>query len=200
MTGLEAAELIEKDAVRIDQELVKALSHPLRVQILEALQDRVASPSELSREMDLGIGVVSYHTNTLVSCRCLELVHTVPRRGAVEHFYRATPRSFIGHQDWRRAPRSVRGGVTDAAVASFVAKAAAAVEAGTIDSRDDTTLSWMPMRVDDRGWSEIAAIMDEALGRLMDVHAASGARLGGAGGIPVVVGLAGFEASAEPGG
>lgn len=190
--------MVEKNAVRIDQELIKALSHPMRVRILEELQDRVASPSELSREMDEGIGVIAYHANTLVKCRCLELVHTVPRRGAVEHFFRATPRSFIGHRDWRRAPRSVRGGVTDAAFASFVSKAAAAVDAGTIDSRDDTTLSWMPMTVDDRGWTEIAEIMDQALRRLMAVHAGSGERLGEAEGIPVVVGLASFEASAAP--
>ena len=46
-------------------------AHPIRVNILEALQGRVASPSELSKEMDESLGVVSYHTNTLVECGCL---------------------------------------------------------------------------------------------------------------------------------
>jgi DNA-binding transcriptional ArsR family regulator len=184
----------EKQAARIDQELVKALAHPLRVQILEELQSRVASPSELSKEMEQSLGVISYHANMLVKCGCLELVDTQPRRGAIEHFYRATPRSFIGHQDWRRAPRSVRGGVTDAAFGSFVEKAAAAAEAGTIDSRDDTTLNWMPMTVDDTGWTEIAAIMETARKQLTDVHQRSSKRLSGGEGIAVIVGLAGFEA------
>jgi DNA-binding transcriptional ArsR family regulator len=188
----------EKQAARIDQELVKALSHPLRVQILEELQSRVASPSELSKEMKESLGVISYHANMLVKCGCLELVDTQPRRGAIEHFYRATPRSFIGHQDWRRAPRSVRSGVTDAAVGSFVAKAAAAVEAGTIDSREDTTLNWMPMTVDETGWTEIAAIMETALKQLTDVHKRSSKRLSGGDGIAVIVGLAGFEAGGPP--
>jgi DNA-binding transcriptional ArsR family regulator len=87
--------LSEKRAARIDPELVKALAHPVRVQVLEALQDRVASPSELSKEMEESLGVISYHVTTLAGCGCLELVRTQPRRGALEHFFRATPRSFL---------------------------------------------------------------------------------------------------------
>ena len=77
-------------------------------------------------------------------------MHTKPKRGTVEHFYTARPRSFIGHQDWRDAPLSVRGGVTDEAIRTFVAKVGAAVDADTIDSREDTTLNWMPITVDER--------------------------------------------------
>ena len=184
------------EETRIDQELVKALAHPLRVRILEALQGRVASPTELAKEMEESLGVVSYHANTLIKCSCIELVDTVPRRGALEHFYSTTPRSFIGHQDWRRAPLSVRGGVTEAAVNTFLDKAEAAVEAGTIDGREDTTLSWMPLLVDERGWEEAAAAMREATQRLTEIHDASRKRLGGEGkAIPVVVGLAAFEAA-----
>jgi hypothetical protein len=186
--------LTERNAAPIDQELVKALAHPLRVQVLEELQKRVASPSQLAKEMDQSLGLISYHTNTLIECDCLELAGTRPRRGAIEHLYRAKPRSFIGHQDWRRAPLSVRGGVTAATVGSFVDRAAAAAEAGTIDSRDDTTLNWMPMTVDDTGWREIAEVLDKALTLLMGVHDRSAKRLGGEQGIPVIVGLAGFEA------
>jgi DNA-binding transcriptional ArsR family regulator len=185
----------KKNAARIDQELVRALAHPIRVNILEALQGRVASPSELSKEMEESLGVISYHTNALVECGCLELVHTKPRRGALEHFFGVTPRSFIGHQDWRRAPRSLRGGVTSAALQTFIDKASEALEAGTIDSREDTTLNWMPMTVDAAGWGEIAEIMDDALKQLMAVHERSSKRLDGDEGIPIIVGLASFEAS-----
>jgi DNA-binding transcriptional ArsR family regulator len=187
--------LSKKNAERIDHELVRALSHPIRVNILEALQGRTASPSELAKEMDESLGVVSYHTNTLVECGCLELVNTKPRRGALEHFFSVTPRSFIGHQDWRRAPRSLRGGITSAAFQTFIDKASEAIEAGTIDSRDDTTLSWMPMTVDADGWREVAEIMEETRKRLGAVHSRSSKRLAGKEGIPIIVGLAAFEAS-----
>lgn len=184
-----------KKSSPIDQELIKALAHPLRIRILEELQERTASPSVLAEETGESLGLISYHANMLVKFGCLELIETRPRRGALEHFFRATPRSFIGHQDWRAVPRSVRGAVTAAAAGSFVEKASAAAAAGTIDARDDTTFNWMPMRVDETGWREVAEILDTALKHLMAVHDRSAKRLGGAAGIPVVVGLAGFEAS-----
>ncbi|HEU4599295.1 MAG TPA: winged helix-turn-helix domain-containing protein [Solirubrobacterales bacterium] len=77
--------------IRIDRELVKALSHPVRIEILEALRGRVASPSELSREMNETLGVITYHASALVKCGCLELVHSEPRRGVAEHFFGIPP-------------------------------------------------------------------------------------------------------------
>lgn len=77
---------------RLDQELVRALSHPIRVEILETLRDRVASPSELSRELGQSLGVISYHAKTLAKCGCLELVYAEPRQGSLENFFAATRR------------------------------------------------------------------------------------------------------------
>ena len=178
----------------IDQELVKALSHPMRVRILEALQGRVASPTELSKKFLEPLGVVSYHANALLEVECIEQVRTQPKRGTIEHFYTAKPRSFIGHQDWRRAPVSVRGGVTDEAIRTFVGKIGDAIDADTIDSREDTTLNWMPMTVDDQGWRETAEILDQARRDLQQVAIESRTRLGEEDGIPVVTAMAAFEA------
>jgi DNA-binding transcriptional ArsR family regulator len=80
---------------RADQELVRALSHPIRVEILQALEGRIASPAEISREIDRRPGVVSYHASTLLKCGCLELVHSRGRRGAIENFFAVTPRSLF---------------------------------------------------------------------------------------------------------
>ncbi|HJZ38460.1 MAG TPA: helix-turn-helix domain-containing protein [Solirubrobacterales bacterium] len=182
------------DHETIDQDLVRALAHPMRVRILEALQGRTASPTELAREFLESLGVVSYHANALLEVECIEQVRTQPKRGTIEHFYTARPRSFIGHQDWRRTPVSVRGGVTDEAIRTFVAKVGAAVDADTIDSREDTTLNWMPMVVDDRGWRETAEILDRALQELMSVATDSRERLGEGDGIPIVTAMAAFEA------
>jgi DNA-binding transcriptional ArsR family regulator len=182
-----------EDEETIDQDLVKALGHPMRVRILEALQGRTASPTELSKKFGEPLGVVSYHANALLDVECIEQVRTQPKRGTIEHFYTAKPRSFIGHQDWRRAPLSVRGGVTNETIRTLGEKLAAAIDADTIDSRGDTTLNWMPMTVDDQGWRETAEILDQALRDIQEVAAESRARLGEADGIPVVTALAAFE-------
>lgn len=84
---------------RIDYELVNALSHPVRLEILVALQGRVASPVELSEEIDASLGVISYHTSTLLKCGCLELVHSKARRGVIENFFAVTPRALMTGDD-----------------------------------------------------------------------------------------------------
>ena len=87
--------MTERRQGRADQELVRALSHPIRVKILQALEGRIASPAEISEEIDQRPGVVSYHASTLLRCGCLELVHSRGRRGAIENFFAVTPRSLF---------------------------------------------------------------------------------------------------------
>jgi DNA-binding transcriptional ArsR family regulator len=179
----------------IDQNLVRALAHPTRVRILEALQGHTASPVELTRESHGSLATLSYHFKKLEEFGTIEEIDTSRVRGSIEHFYATRPRSFIGHQDWRRVPLSVRGGVTGEALRTFVARIGAAIDAETIDAREDTTLNWMPITVDEQGWRETAEILDRAREEVTAVAAASRERLGGADGSPVVTGLAAFEAA-----
>jgi DNA-binding transcriptional ArsR family regulator len=78
----------------IDQRLVKAVSHPLRVEILEAFADQgEMSPTQIAKALDQRLGNVSYHVNVLKECEVIELVRTRPRRGALEHFFRPAPKT-----------------------------------------------------------------------------------------------------------
>jgi DNA-binding transcriptional ArsR family regulator len=186
----------KNDQESIDQRLVHALAHPMRVQILEILSDRVASPIELATALDKSLSHVAYHTRTLDDCGCLQLVGTEQRRGATEHYYKAAPESFIGSREWRQVPKAVRAGVTGASLQTFMDKAVAALEAGTIDDREDTTLTWMPVRLDDEGWGEITEILREAAERVLATEARARARLGSNGkhsAVSAVVALANFE-------
>lgn len=74
-----------------DPSAVKALAHPLRVRALAILTEREASPSELAEELNEPLGNVSYHVRLLHDLGLIELVGTTPRRGAIEHHYRARP-------------------------------------------------------------------------------------------------------------
>ena len=70
-------------------EAAKAVGHPLRARILEALAGEPRSPNELAVEFGEPLGNVSYHVLVLRDLGIIELVETAPRRGAVEHYYRA---------------------------------------------------------------------------------------------------------------
>lgn len=180
----------------IDQRLVRSLAHPLRIQILELLTDHVASPTSIADDLEVALGDVAYHTRALDRYGALELVDTAQRRGATEHFYKATPGAFVGGPPWRKVPRSIRGGISAATLQTFLDKAIAALEAGTLDGRDDTVFRWMPLHLDEKGWKEVVAIMEEATKLMLSAHLRSQDRLsesGGEGAVSTVVGQAAFE-------
>lgn len=181
----------------IDQRLVRALAHPLRVSILEILTDRVASPNRISEVLEADLTDVAYHTRALDKCGCLNLIGTTQKRGATEHFYKATPDSFLGNPAWRGLPGAVLPGVSGATLQTFVDKSAAALAAGTLDGRADTILRWLPLLLDERGWKEVVAIMEETTDRVLAAHLRSQDRLeakrGTAESMSSVIGLAAFE-------
>jgi len=186
-----------RDRDAIDVRLVRAIGHPLRIQILQVLNERDASPNEMVRVLGSPLGNIAYHTRVLEKCGCVEVVRTEQRRGAVEHYFRAVPRSYVGHQDWRKVPRSVRSTITATSVESFFQRLTAAYESGTLDDREDTTLSWMSVAVDDQGRREVTEILAEAASRLQGVHQRSVERSVGNGEEPtsLIVGLAAFESA-----
>jgi len=180
----------------IDQRLVRALGHPVRVYALTILNERVASPNEISKELGESVGHVSYHIKVLRECECIELVDTAPRRGAMEHYYRATDRAFLKPEEWSALPDSIRPGLSASGLKTVINDAASALLAGTFDKRKDRHLSWTPMILDEDGWEELKATLLENLENVLEIQAKSAARLtkADAAGIPVSVAMLGFEA------
>jgi DNA-binding transcriptional ArsR family regulator len=183
----------------IDARVVKALGHPVRVQALTILNERIASPNEISKELDQSVGHVSYHIKVLKECECIELVDTAPRRGAMEHYYRATSRAFLDVSDWATVPESVRPGLSGSLLHTAVEDVSTALTAGTFDKRQDRHLSWTPMIVDREGWEELTKGLEEMLERVFEIQAASADRLTKANeaGIPVSVSMIGYETPAS---
>jgi DNA-binding transcriptional ArsR family regulator len=179
----------------MNQGLVKALTHPLRVEILMILNERTASPNELSKELNEGLGQVSYHVKVLRDYNCIELVDTAPRRGAVEHYYRATSRAFLTDDDWRAMPESVKPGLSADLLQVIVDDAVAALEGGTFHRRDEHHQSWTPMLVDEQGWKDATDTLREALDRVLEIQAESAARLAKSSeqSIPISVTMLGYE-------
>jgi DNA-binding transcriptional ArsR family regulator len=184
---------------KLDQRLIKALAHPLRADILAVLNERVASPNELAKGFGEGLSQVSYHVKVLHECECIELVKTEPRRGAVEHYYRATARAFFSDGDWEQLPEVARSGLSAALVRGAVQDAMAALQEGTFEARSDRHVSWTPLIVDEEGWKDLATLLAETLEGVMDIQAQSAGRLaeGSGEGIPAAVTMIGYEAFPE---
>ena len=181
----------------ITQQLAKALAHPLRVRILTSLHKGISSPNQLAQELGEPLGNVSYHVKTLLEFDCVELVKTEPRRGAVEHFYRATERAFFSDSDWEKIPASARKGISGAVLEMIGQDSTAALVAGTIDARSDSHVSRTPLVLDEKGWTDLNALLGETLERAIEIQEESASRLGKDKGIETKLAILHFESPAE---
>lgn len=72
-----------------DNDLLVALRHPLRRDILRTMADAEAiSPREVAATLRQPLSNVSYHVRVLADCGAVTLVRTRPVRGSMQHFYR----------------------------------------------------------------------------------------------------------------
>ncbi len=154
----------------IDQRIVKALGHPLRIRMLTVLNQRVASPSELAGELDEPIGNVSYHMRTLADLGMVELVRTEPRRGAVEHYYRAIERPHLPAQDWATLPPSVRRSFSDTTGRQVLEDFTTAAKSGGFE-RDGARLNRLELKLDEKGWNELGKLLDDVSQRIEKIAA-----------------------------
>lgn len=157
----------------LDINKLKALSHPLRYRALHIFNTRVASPNEVGLELGVDVNKIAYHVRVLVKYDCVELVHTEQRRGATEHFYRATKRALLADDEWARIPDNFKDDISAGHLQVTGEAITASLASGAFNARDDRRQSWIPMEVDDQAWAEAIAVLAEAEEKLLSIQAAS---------------------------
>ncbi len=162
----------------IDAALIKAIAHPLRQRLLNALAGGVASPAQLAKDLGERLQNVSYHMRILEKYGAIELVDTRPVRGALEHFYRASARPFVDDEHWEQIPLATRRGLFDHLLQQIWDHVVAAAREGGFDE-PRTHVSWMPLELDEEGYTELVDLFAKALERVMELHAEAATRLAG---------------------
>ena len=155
--------------------IAKALAHPLRARILQRLGERVASPGDLAVELGAPLGVVSYHVRMLRDYDCVELVRTEPRRGALQHFYKATARPNLDEDQWRTLPSGLRRELTGETIAELVGDLGQAADGGTLED-SETVLSRSLLELDERGWKKLNRLLARTHDQALAIAAESAAR------------------------
>jgi DNA-binding transcriptional ArsR family regulator len=181
----------------IDQRIMKALSHPLRVRMLTLLSQKVASPSELADELDEPLGNVSYHMRFLADLKMVKLVRTEPRRGAVEHYYEALEPPLISDDDWAQLPVALRRSLSDSTLGEIARDLKGAGEAGGFD-RENMHVNRVALTLDAQAWDELSALLSDVLERARAIQEQSNKRRKGADAepIPTTLVLMQFEGGA----
>jgi DNA-binding transcriptional ArsR family regulator len=160
----------------VDQRVARAIAHPLRRELLRLLSEREASPSELAAQLGQTIPTVSYHVGKLADLDLVELVRTTPRRGATEHHYRAIGTTFFPGEVLAALPASIR----DSLLASWWSHLAGEVVDGLAGKgwdRPEAQALRAPLSLDEQGWQELGAAIEELHERALKIEAESTARL-----------------------
>jgi DNA-binding transcriptional ArsR family regulator len=155
--------------------IAKALAHPLRARILQRLGERVASPGDLALELGAPLGVVSYHVRMLRDYDCVELVRTEPRRGALQHFYRATARPTLDEDQWKTLPSTLRKELSSETLADVVEDVRAASEAGTLDD-PEVIVQRTPLELDERAFKKLNRLLARTHEQALQIAAESAER------------------------
>lgn len=183
----------------------KVLDHPFRVRIVEVLDNR---PMSVSQFVDEGlipqlandsrpeaISIVSYHFRELRKANLIEIVERIPGRGREETIYRALMGVHHDDEEWASLPRATREGITPITLSSLTAIAENAVLYKTFDNRVDRHLAWVPMDLDEQGWSELSPVLNGLLEIALRVREEAKVRIAESGDVPIrtVLGAMMFE-------
>jgi DNA-binding transcriptional ArsR family regulator len=184
----------------IDRRLIKAISHPLREHVLAVLNEKVASTSEIGREIDLEVPAFYHHVELLEELGFLERVESKRRRGAQEHFFRAKATLVFDEEAWGRVPATVRSDIAGSHIRAILGDLVAALRAGAFGANPATHNTWLPGVFDRLGWQECLALMNETLERAMAIQRRSSERIVATGepGLSATIALMGFV-TAPPG-
>jgi DNA-binding transcriptional ArsR family regulator len=86
-----AAPTMGQESNTDDNELLVALRHPLRREILRTMIEKdPISPRQISDVLKEPLSNVSYHVRVLAECGAVTLVDMTPVRGSMQHFYSPT--------------------------------------------------------------------------------------------------------------
>ncbi len=157
-------------------EVMKALAHPLRLEILEALDGQAASPNELSQQLGQPLGNVSYHMRQLADLGLVVLDSTAQRRGAVEHYYRLAERPVITDDIWGRMPSSMKNSIIRTVLRDVAGDINRAAEIGAFE-QDDIHLTRTPVVLDAKGRRDLRAATDRLQARAAQIEEQAAQRI-----------------------
>jgi DNA-binding transcriptional ArsR family regulator len=159
-----------------DPRVIKALAHPLRVHILGLLEERTLSPSEIADEIGAPLGNVSYHVRQLAQLNLIKLVRKTPRRGAIEHHYRAHARPHVPDDAWGELPEIVKQAMVGARLGQLSQEINHAAASNGFN-RGGSSLTRTPMRLDEEGYAELGEAINAFLNKADEIHAQASKRL-----------------------
>lgn len=143
--------------------------NPLRFAIAERLYMEPASAAQIAEELEIPVERVRYQLKQLRQAGMVEVHAEEQRRGAVERVYSVDSRKMVLYQsDLSDLPMHLREKGDVRMLSLLFREAVDAVRDGAYGQGDEA-MARIPMRLDDKGWDEIAKILLAVIERQLDI-------------------------------
>jgi hypothetical protein len=166
--------------------------HPVQLKALTILTERVASPKEVAIEIGLTkakAGFVSHHIRELEKASLVEEVRAEPRRGALEHYFKAVERPLVTEEEFRQWSVEQREEFSRYIILCISKDLGLALEYRTLDADENVGrhLTRTPLSLDRRGFEDLLAAYMQLFDRAFEIQAESDERRSSSGEKPIPV-------------
>lgn len=189
----------DRPGIPIELRLSKVFANTLDLKIVTELNQRVMSPKQFFCECGGdSLSQVSRHFRYLETYEWLEIARTATggrRRGAIEHFYRATEPAIFDIASWSAVPIASKSKISWRTFQQLCEQITEAIAQRTIDSRVDRHFTWSLLRLDQQGWAWLVSTLDALFDSLPEEQEKAQARIEKSGEEPIrmTVSMAAFE-------
>jgi DNA-binding transcriptional ArsR family regulator len=160
---------------------IDALSHPLRIAIVTAVDQRPASATEIARAIDEPVEKIRYQLRGLVAAGLIRVAEERKNRGVLERFYVGRDEAmYFDEEELRDIPVEKKDRMTATFLKVAFREAVSSLAAGTMT--DDSMVVRTSLRLDEQGWNELIRIHREALEKVLTVKGRAERRLRESGG------------------
>lgn len=140
----------------VDVNMMKALGHPIRQHVLQALAlEAEASAGEIAKAIGRPVEDIMYHVNYLEKHGAIEVARQEIVRNTVVKIYRSTVRPVAEESVWPHIPEGVREQLLDQVFRQIMRNVQ------TYSSKDAlkdlrTVAAWSPLHLDDDAFQEVS--------------------------------------------
>lgn len=178
----------------------EVLRHPLRVRILAACTERETTIKEFAERAKVKESKAAYHFRILLREEYIKVVRKEPVRGFHRNVYAATRLGLITDREYGELAAEVQRRFSWAVIKTFHGRCLMALQADTLDSRDDSHFTWAPRTLDRQGWKDQMEDLLRSYERSKEIEAEAKERLRKSGQqetITTTIAFAGFESPPE---
>lgn len=151
---------------------LKALSHPLRGEILSFLNENgPSSPAEMERagvgssglvENDAQVlSKIAYHCRILAELDCIASAEAERAKGSTEPFYRGVARMLLDADAWAKVPEEAKNRVSIAALNETFSRASTALQHAVLDSRNERNIINLGVHLDEQAFKQASQKMHD---------------------------------------